>query len=147
MERRVKLFSWDSVAAQLLVPFGESTLDTPSLQQLWKATSEGNKKAAYHSHLCADKVADPWHVGAGVSTTAAALQAAIKNLETQDMQRLVRPELYDKIMAEASELKPILEMLNIGKGSQKQDAAGGTMSTVRKAEPRMLWFTKRSLSG
>ena len=35
-ERRVKLFSYDAVAAQLLQPFGESTVDTLSLQQLWR---------------------------------------------------------------------------------------------------------------
>ena len=134
-ERRVKLYSWDAVAAQLLEPFGESSLDSLSLQQLWKAASEGNKKAAYHSHLCADKATDMWHVGAGVSTTAAAIQAAVKNLETEDMKRLLRPELHEKIMAEALELKPILEKLNIGKGSQKQDAAAsGTMRQAKRAK-------------
>ena len=133
-ERRVKLFSYDAVAAQLLQPFGESTVDTLSLQQLWKATSDGNKQAAYHSHLCADKDADPWHVGAGVSTTAAALQAAVKNLESEDMKRLIRPELYEKIMTEANELKPVLEMLNIGKGSQKQEASGSTMKQAKRAK-------------
>ena len=134
VERRVKLFSYDAVAAQLLQPFGESNVDTLSLQQLWKATSDGNKQAAYHSHLCADKDADPWHVGAGISTTAAALQAAVKNLESEDMKRLIRPELYEKIMTEANELKPVLEMLNIGKGSQKQEASGSTMRQAKRAK-------------
>ncbi|CAE7902598.1 unnamed protein product, partial [Symbiodinium necroappetens] len=131
-DRRVKLYPWDSVAAQLLEPFGESALDTLSLQQLWKAASEGNKKAAYHSHLCADKATDMWHVGAGVSLTAAALQAAIKNLESENMQRLLREDLYQKIMAEVADLKPILEKLNIGKGSQKHDASGTSMREAKR---------------
>jgi len=132
LDRRVKLYSWDSVAVQLLEPYGESALDTLSLQQLWKAASEGNKKAAYHSHLCADKTTDMWHVGAGVSLTAAALQAAIKNLESDNMRRLLREELYNKIMTEVAELKPILDKLNISKGSQKQDTSAGSMREAKR---------------
>ena len=69
-----------------------------------------------------------------MSTTAAALQAAVKNLESEDMKRLIRPELYEKIMTEANELKPVLEMLNIGKGSQKQEASGSTMRQAKRAK-------------
>ena len=130
--RRVKLYGWDSVAAQLLEPFGESALDKLSLQELWKAASEGNKKTAYHSHLCADKETDKWHVGAGVSTTAAAIQAAIKHLESKEMRMLVRPEIYEKILVEAMELKPIVEKLNLGRGSQKHDKSTGSLSQAKR---------------
>jgi len=131
-ERRTKLYPYDSVAAQLLEPFGESALDSMSLQQLWKAASDGNKKASYHSLLCADKVADKWRVGAGISTTAAALQAAIKHVESPDMEKLLRPELHAKIIQETEQLKPILDMLNVGRGSQKQDRDTGSFREAKR---------------
>ena len=46
-KRRVKLFPWDSVATQLLEPFGESSFDTMSLDKLWTAAARGNRSAAY----------------------------------------------------------------------------------------------------
>ncbi|CAE7263053.1 unnamed protein product [Symbiodinium sp. CCMP2592] len=131
-ERRVKLYSWDSVAAQLLEPFGECALDNLSLAELWKAASEGNRKTAYHSHLCADKETDKWRVGAGVSMTSAALLAAIKHLESDNMRMLIRPELYEKIIKEATDLKPSLEKLNLGRGSQKYDKTTGSLSQAKR---------------
>ena len=77
--RRTKLFPWDSVASKLFEPHRESALDKLSLQDVWTAASKGNKKAMYHSHLCADLASDTWHVGAGISLTAASLLAAINN--------------------------------------------------------------------
>ena len=52
-ERVVKLRPWDTVAAQLLNPYGPSTMNDMSLEGLWKASSEGSKKAAFHSELAA----------------------------------------------------------------------------------------------
>ena len=86
VERRVKLFPYDHVASQLFEPFQESVLDTLSVAEVWAGAAKGNRKAAYHSHLCADLQTDAWHVGAGVSQTAEILLAAIKNWKKDDMQ-------------------------------------------------------------
>ncbi|CAE7861775.1 Usp46, partial [Symbiodinium necroappetens] len=140
-ERRVKLFPWDSLSSQLYEPFGESSLDDLSLQQIWTAASKGNKKAKYHSHLCAELATDAWHVGAGISQTCEILLAAIKHWQSQDMQRLVRPEVYAKVNEEITVLAPALKTLHVGKGSQetrdtgtlrqakKQKIAGGVIAT------------------
>ena len=123
-KRRVKLFPWDSVATQLLEPYGESSFDTLSLEKLYAATAKGNKGAAYHSHLCAPMDTDPWHVGAGISLTAAALLAAINKFRSEEMQALLKPELYAKVREELVELEPVLKRLNLGRGSQVTRDAG-----------------------
>ena len=117
--RRTKLFPWDSVATQLFEPHGESALDAMSLKQIWEAAMKGNKKAAYHSHLC-DKTTDAWHVGAGISLTAASLLAAIKHFRNPDIKKIIVPELYAKVENELQALEPKLQLLNLGKGSQSQ---------------------------
>ena len=58
-ERRVKLFPWDSVASQLFELFQESAIDNLTLKEIWSGAAKGNKKTAYHSHLCADITKDP----------------------------------------------------------------------------------------
>ena len=123
-KRRVKLFPWDSVATQLLEPYGESSFETLSLEKLYAATAKGNKGAAYHSHLCAPMDTDPWHVGAGISLTAAALLAAIDKFRSEEMQALLKPELYAKVREELVELEPVLKRLNLGRGSQVTRDAG-----------------------
>ncbi|CAE7369786.1 unnamed protein product, partial [Symbiodinium sp. CCMP2456] len=130
--KRIKLYKWDSVAAQLLEPYGESVLDTMSLKQVWQATTDGNKQAAYHSHLCADLQTDAWHVGAGVSTTAAAIEAAIKNFDTENMRMFSREDLYAKVIEEINQLKPVLEKLNVGRGSQKMEAGPGGFKEAKR---------------
>ena len=131
-ERRVKLFAYDSVASQLFEPYQESVLDDLSLKDVWDGAAKGNKKALYHSHLCADLGSDPWHVGAGVSQTAGILKLAIKNWQSQDMQRLVKEELRDKVNAEVAKLVPILDKLDLGKGSQ-QNRDTGSYRSAKKA--------------
>ena len=123
-ERRVKLFPWDSVASQLFEPFQESAIDNLTLKEIWSGAAKGNKKTAYHSHLCADITKDPWHVGAGISQTAAILQEAIKNYKSQDMQQLIKEELRAKIDKDVAMLETILEKLNVGKGSQASRDTG-----------------------
>ncbi|CAE7374074.1 unnamed protein product [Symbiodinium sp. CCMP2592] len=123
-ERRVKLFPWDSVATQMLEPYGESSFDSMSLDALWAATAKGNKSAEYHSHLCAPQDQDPWHVGAGISLTAAALLAAMKHFRDENIKMLLKPEWYEKIEAEVKKLEPTLRILNLGKGSQVQRDTG-----------------------
>ena len=129
--RRTKLFPWDSVAAQLLEPYGESALDSMSLKQVYDAASRGNKTAAYHSHLCADQASDAWHVGAGVSMTAAALLAAFRHIETADIGKLIMPELLAKVKIEIDDLTPHLRILDMGKGSQSQKDTGSFRAAKR----------------
>ena len=129
--RRTKLFPWDSVATQLFEPHGESALDAMSLKQIWEAAMKGNKKAAYHSHLCADKTTDAWHVGAGISLTAASLLAAIKHFRNPDIKKIIVPELYAKVENELQALEPKLQLLNLGKGSQSQKDTGSFRAAKR----------------
>ena len=130
-ERRTKLYGYDAVAAQMLEPYGESPLDQMSLEQLWKGTAKGNRKTAYHSHLAAPQETDPWHVGAGVSMTAAALLAAVKHFRSSDMQNLMKADLYQKVKKEVDVLEPVLLALNFGKGSQSQKDTGSFREAKR----------------
>lgn len=128
--RRVKLYPWDSTASQLLEPYGESAISSLSLADLWKAVNSGNKSAMYHSHLCAP-VTDQWHIGAGISLTAAALEAAATNFKTEYMQQLINPQYYEKISTELVELEPIFKVLNLGKGSQVEKDTGSFRAAKR----------------
>eukprot|EP00439_Symbiodinium_sp_Y106_P077467 s413_g16.t1 len=123
-ERHVKLFPWDSVASQLFEPFQESAIDDLIFKEICSGAAKGNKKTAYHSHLCANIAKDPWHVGAGIPQTAAILQDAIKNYKSQDMQQLIKDELRAKIDKDVAMLETILEKLNVGKGSQADTPSG-----------------------
>ena len=130
-ERRTKLFGYDSVAVQMLEPYGEGALDGMTLREIWKGTVKGNKKCAYHSHLAADQAADPWRVGAGISMTAQALLAAVHNFRSDDMRNLLRPELYTKVKEEVDVLEPVLTAINFGKGSAGQKDAGSFREAKR----------------
>ena len=129
--RRAKLFPWDSVATQLFEPHGESALDAMSLKQIWEAAMKGNKKAAYRSHLCADKTTDAWRVGAGISLTAASLLSATKHFRNPDIKKIIVPELYAKVENELQALEPKLQLLNPGKGSQSQKDTGSFQAAKR----------------
>ena len=130
-ERRTKLFGYDSVALQMLEPYGEGALDGMSLREIWKGTAKGNKKCAYHSHLAADQASDPWHVGAGLSMTAQALLAAVHNFRSDDMRNLLRPELYARVKEEVDGLEPVLAAINFGKGSAGQKDTGSFREAKR----------------
>jgi len=130
-QRRIKLFPYDSVAAQLLEPHGASPVDQMTLADLWASTSKGNKRAMYHSHLCADHTHDKWHVGAGISQTAASLQLAFTAIQGDSMKQLLRPELHERVMTEITALEPHVQMLNLGKGSQTQPDTGSFRAAKR----------------
>ena len=130
--RRTKLFGYDSVAAQLLEPYGKSALGDMELPELWDATKKGNRKAAYHSHLCANLTTDAWHVGAGISVTAAALLHAVEALEHENLKRILKEDLYAAAMGEAKTLKPHLEVLNFGKGIAGQGPVQASFRAVKK---------------
>ena len=134
-DRRVRLYPWDSVASQLFEPHGVSALDGLSNKELWESASRGNKKACYHSHLCADPSKDPWHVGAGISITAATLLNAIQFMKSDDMSKLLKQEWYDKIMEDIASIEPSLQVLNLGKGSQaERDTGSFRAAKQRKTE-------------
>ncbi|CAE7266071.1 unnamed protein product [Symbiodinium natans] len=141
--RRTKLYPWDSVASQLFEPYGECPINGMSLKDVWNGAAAGNKKAAYHSHLCADQEADPWHVGAGISLTAAALSAAIEHFKKPEMKKLIVPEYYNKAEEEIKELEPLLALLNLGKGSQSQRDTG----TFRSAKRHKATATASATTG
>ena len=130
--RRTKLYPWDSVASQLFEPHGESAFDNMSLKKVWEAAMKGNRKAAYHSHLCASQANDAWHVGAGLSLTAASLLAAIRHFRTEEMKQLLKPDLYAKVEAELGALEPVFIALNMGKGSQVQRDTGSFREAKRQ---------------
>ena len=130
--RRTKLYPWDSVASQMFEPYGVSALDSLSLKELWDGTVRGNRKACYHSHLAADASKDAWHVGAGISMTAATLQHAIDFFKGSDMARLIKDDLHEKVMKEINELEPSLQILNLGKGSQAEHDTGSFRAAKRQ---------------
>ena len=129
--RRTKLYPWDSVAAQMFEPHGVSALDTMTLKELWEGTARGNKKVSYHSHLCADASKDAWHVGAGVSLTAATLIHAIEFFKSSDMSRLIKEDLFAKVSKEIDSLEPSLRVLNLGKGSRTEQDTGSFRAAKR----------------
>ena len=51
------------------------------------------------------QIPDPWHVGAGVSLTAAAPLAAIDKFRSPDMKQLIKQDLYDKVAEELAWIK------------------------------------------
>ena len=122
--KRTKLFSYDSVAAQVLEPFGSNNFDDMSLEAIWKSTLAGNSKTAYYSHLCADGETDGWHIGAGISQTAAALLSAIEHYKHEHVRAMLQKTICDKIDADIKGLEPHLAILNMGRGSQKEKNMG-----------------------
>jgi hypothetical protein len=129
--RRTKLYSYDSVACQVFNPYGKSKITELSTRDVWKAAAAGNKKCAFHSELAADAQNDLWRVGIGISRTAEAVLAGIDQLRDDNLQRLLRPEFLKKASDEAERLKPALEILNTGKGIEKE-ISNGSFSSLKK---------------
>ena len=78
--RREKLYWYDSVACQMLNPYGDSAFTDQSTEAVWRAAAQGNKRVAFHTELAA---ADEWRQGVGISCSAEALLASIRTLETE----------------------------------------------------------------
>ena len=130
--KRVKLYPYDQIGAKLFNPFGESVITRAPLEDLWKTTTNGSKKVAFYSLLAADQTKDSWRVGAGISITAQSILAAIEQLELQRFQKVIVKELYEKAMTEATALKPVLEVLNFGKGGEKDTGASSSLSSLKR---------------
>ena len=127
-ERRQKLYGYDSAAAQALNPYGPSNFTTESTADVWKMVSKGSRKAAFHSELAAE---DGWRIGVGLSRTAETLLEALKLLDEEHTVMVLKPEILQLAKAEAAELQPHLEVLNFGKGSEKESSAA-TLSSVKR---------------
>ena len=120
-ERRIMLKNWDTVAAQCLNPYGPSYAEEFSLKTLWKATNKGNKACAFHSEFAADETqGGDYRRGIGLSRLAETLLASIERLNTDNMKQLMKENYMNMAIAEADTLVPHLNVLNVGKGSQKQ---------------------------
>ena len=126
--RRVKLYWYDAVAAQVLNPYGETNFTEQSTETVWRAASKGSKKVAFHTELASD---EEWRQGVGISRSAEALLSAIKILGSEDMKKLIKDEPLNAALAEAAELKPHLENLHRGKGSQ-EGAQQPTLAQLKK---------------
>ena len=126
--RREKLYWYDSVASQMLNPYGESAFTEQTNEAVWRAAAQGSKRVAFHTELAA---ADPWRQGVGISRSAEALLAAIRTLETDNIKKLLKEEHLTAALEEAAGLKPMLERLNQGKGSQGE-AKQPTLAQLKK---------------
>ena len=113
--RREKLYWYDSVASQVLNPYGATNFSDQTTETVWRAASKGSKRVAFHTDLTAT---DPWRQGVGISRSAEALLAAIDLLESDNVKQLVKEEPLARAMEEVAALKPHLAVLNSGKGSQ-----------------------------
>ena len=130
--KRTKLYGYDSVAAQMFDPYGDSMVSSASLQDLWNATSGGGNKVEFFSHLAADVEKNPWAVGVGLSTTCQVLICAIKHIKADEMKHIMKDDLRTKAIQEADSILPVLETLNFGKGSQADSSKGVTMSALKR---------------
>ena len=134
-ERRIKLCDWDTVAAQVLNPYGPSQAEAMSLKALWANTrKKGNKAVEFHSELAAD--ADhggALRVGIGLSRLAESVLAGIAKLEDPNIAKLLKEEHLQKAKDEAAPLKAHLEMLHAGKGGAKDDGKHGFAQARKKA--------------
>ena len=128
-ERRSKLYNYDAAAVQALNPYGKSQFSEAPLEQVWAMVTKGNKKVAFHSELCSH---DDWRVGVGLSRTAETLLEGIAALQEDNIGKLLKPEILKQALDEADTLKPHLEALNFGKGSEKQSTQFGTLSQMKK---------------
>lgn len=126
--RRTKLYFYDSVASQMLNPWGESNFTQESTEAVWRAAAQGTKKVAFHTEL-ADE--EKYRQGVGLSRTAEALLAAIAVLESKNMTKLLQQGPLEAARNEAAELKPHLTLLNRGKGRQ-EGPKEFTMSQLKK---------------
>ena len=86
-EKRVKLWKSDTVAAQVLNPYGPSQqLQGMDTKSLWSCCAKGNKYVAFHTELASD---DPLRVGIRMSRVAETLVAAITAVMTDARTKLM----------------------------------------------------------
>jgi hypothetical protein len=122
--RRTKLYTYDSVAAQVFNPYGSSVFTKLSPKEIWTAAAAGNKKAKFHTELAADKEhGGDYRVGVGMSRMAETLLAAIEQLDDENIGLLLAPGPLQSAQAEGKALAPALRILNAGKGAENDETA------------------------
>lgn len=127
-----RLAKWNSVAARALKPTGVSDLHAASLKDLWEWAKKGDKNCPYFTELAADESQGGlYRQGVGLSKVAEVVAAAIKELEKEHYGKFIDKTLYQAIMAEATQLKPILAVLD-GKSQESYVQAAGSMSRRRR---------------
>ena len=131
-ERRSKLYNNDTAAAQLLNPYGVSTVQSVAVDTLWQAVKAGNKKCEYHSEL-ADTTPD--RQGIGLSRAAETLLAGIEQLESENVAKLIKEEYLQAALEEAGPLKKALVILNTGKTPNAKQQSGIQGLKKRRVEP------------
>ena len=127
-ERRDKLFVYDAAAVQALNPYGCSQFTDSIPEEVWNMVTKGNNRAKFHSELASD---DAWRIGVGISRTAETLLEGIQMLKTDNVEKLLKPEPLELALDEAAALQPHLEVLNFGKGSEK-DASPGNLASLKR---------------
>ena len=128
-ERRDKLFVYDAAAVQALNPYGCSQFTDSGAEEVWNMVIKGNNRAKFHSELASD---DAWRIGVGISRTAETLLEGIQVLRTDNMAKLLKTEPLKLALDEAAALQPHLEVLNFGKGSEKDSGPGNLASLKRR---------------
>ena len=135
--RRVMLKNWDSVASQVLNPYGVSHIEKLSLKRIWDAAAKGNKACHFHTELAAGAdTGGPFRVGIGWSRMAETILAGIAKLREPHMAGLIKDVHYKKAIDEANLLEPHLKILHAGKEGTGNDNAGpdaGFAATRKRA--------------
>ena len=145
-EKRVMLRPWDTAAAQVLNPYGRSSVIDMSQAELWKAVAEGSAKARFHTELAATtETGGNYRVGIGLSRMAGTYLANIEELRKSDVARLLKQEPLQLALAEAEHLEPSLKILYAGKGSQfMADSAAIGFGRVRQERSKQKDGPKHS---
>ena len=130
--KRIRLMNQDTVAAKFLDPYAVSPLFDVDPATLWRLASNGDKWAAFWSELAAtDEQGGDYRHGVFLSRFAeVCLNAGEELCSNEDFGKCIVPKILDKAKQEFERLKPHLERLNAGKGSQekgeqKRETVGG----------------------
>ena len=132
-ERRTKLRDDDSVAKLLFQPWDKSTLPDLEPMDLWKHAKDGDDFVMFHTELAAnDASGGPYRVGVGLSRCAGILKKAIAELRSNNVQAILKPDLWAKIDEDAKAIEDALDVLDFGKGSQANTEARVSLRSLRR---------------
>jgi hypothetical protein len=85
-----------------------------------------------------DETGGVYRIGVGLSRTAEAMISAIQRLKEPKYKKLLDKDLYKAALDEASQLLPVLEIINAGKGTE-----GGGEAPTGFAALRRLQFQEK----
>ena len=98
------------------------------MAKLWKDVSEGNKAVVQRSNLASER---PYRVGVGISELAETLNEAIACFKQPIWEKMLKPEVLTKALAEAGTLASSLDKLDRGKGSEAESSSGKPWSVEK----------------